>query len=82
MIVLHRAYIPVEDTQEIPGVRCTTALRTMIDLAGEQRTDTTLLRQAVREALARGLVRRDQLEREDLPPLLRREFRVLASAHA
>ncbi|MGH9352853.1 MAG: hypothetical protein ACRD2G_11945 [Terriglobia bacterium] len=54
----------------------------VIDLAGEQRTDTALLRQAIREALARGLVRRSQFEREGLPPLLRREFQVIAGAHA
>lgn len=68
MIILHRADIPIGDTQEILGVRCTTPMRSMIDLAGVPRTDTALLRQAVREALARGLVRRDQLVREDLPP--------------
>lgn len=82
MIILHRAHIPVADTQEIFGVRCTTPLRAIVDLAGEQRTDTTLLRQAVRESLARGLVRRDQFEREDLPLLLRREFQLIAGAHA
>jgi predicted transcriptional regulator of viral defense system len=82
MIVLHRADIPVEDTQEILGVRCTTPLRAIVDLAAEHRTDTTLLRQAIREALASGLVRRDQFEREDLPPQLRREFQVIAGAHA
>jgi predicted transcriptional regulator of viral defense system len=82
MIVLHRADIPVQDTQEILGVRCTTPLRTIVDLAGEQRTDTTLLRQAIREGLARGLVRGDQFERDDLPPQLRREFQVIARAHA
>ena len=82
MIVLHRADIPIEDAQEVLGVRCTTPMRSMIDLAGEPRTDTALLRQAVREALARGLVRHDQFEREDLPPLLRREFQAIAGAHA
>jgi predicted transcriptional regulator of viral defense system len=82
MIVLHRADIPVEDTQEILGVRCTTPLRTIVDLAGEQRTEITLLRQAVREALARGLVRRDQFERQYLPPLLHREFHLITGAHA
>lgn len=82
MIILHRADIPVADTQEILGVRCTTPLRAIVDLAGEQRTDTTLLRQAVRESLARGLVRRDQFEREGLPLLLRRELQLIAGAHA
>jgi predicted transcriptional regulator of viral defense system len=82
MIILHRADIPVEDTQEILGVRSTTPLRAIVDLAEEPRTDTTLLRQAVRESLARGLVRRDQFEREDLPPLLLREFQLVAGAHA
>jgi predicted transcriptional regulator of viral defense system len=81
MIVLHRADIPPEDTQETLGVRCTTPMRTLIDLAAEQRTDT-VLRQAVHEALSRGLVRRSEFERKDLPPQLRREFEAVARTHA
>ncbi len=82
IIILHRADIPVEDTQGILGVRCTTPLRALMDLAGERGTDTGLLSQAILEALARGLVRRDQFEREDLPPVLRRELQVITGAHA
>lgn len=82
MIVVHRADIPPKDTQETLGVRCTTPMRTLIDLAAEQRTDATGLRQAVHEALARGLVRRSQFQRVDLPSQLRRELEAVAHTHA
>jgi predicted transcriptional regulator of viral defense system len=81
MIVLHRADIPLDDTQETLGVRCTTPMRTLIDLAAEPGTDAAVLRQAVHEALARGLVRRSEFERQNLPPRLRLEFEMIARAH-
>lgn len=82
MMVLHRAYIPPEDTQETLGVRCTTPVHALIDLACEQGMGDALLRQAVHEALARGLVRRSEFERKDMPPQLRRELEAIARTHA
>jgi predicted transcriptional regulator of viral defense system len=63
VLVLHRANVPTQDTQEMFGVRCTTPLRTITDLVIERKTDETLLRQAIQEALARGLITRSDLER-------------------
>jgi predicted transcriptional regulator of viral defense system len=78
VLVLHRGNIPSQDVQEMFAVRCTTPLRTVRDLVTEPKTDKVLLRQAVREALARGLMMRNDLEREDFPTELRRELRALA----
>jgi predicted transcriptional regulator of viral defense system len=82
MMVLHRADILPEEAQETLGVRCTTPMRTLIDLAGEQGTDTALLRQAIHEALSRGLIRRREFAGKDLPPQLRREVEMIARTHA
>ncbi len=75
-LVLHRSNIPREDIQEILGVRCTTPLRTITDLVAEGKTDKSLLQQAIQEALARGLITGNDLEREDE---VRRELRALTT---
>ena len=77
-LVLHRANIPSDDTQEIFGVRCTKPLRTIIDLVVEGRRDDVLLRQAIQEALARGLIARNDLDRVNAKPEVRRELLELA----
>jgi predicted transcriptional regulator of viral defense system len=79
VLVLHRANVPMVDTQEMFGVRCTTPLRTMRDLVTEPKIDKALLRQAVQEALARGLIIRNDLERDDVPIEVRRELHALAA---
>jgi predicted transcriptional regulator of viral defense system len=78
VLILHRANIPTDDTQEIFGVRCTKPLRTIIDLVVEGRTENALLRQAVQEALARGLIARNDLNRVNAKPEVRRELLELA----
>ncbi|HEY6290386.1 MAG TPA: type IV toxin-antitoxin system AbiEi family antitoxin domain-containing protein [Terriglobia bacterium] len=78
VLVLHRGNIPPQDTQEMFAVRCTTPLRSIRDLVTEPQTDKVLLRQAVREALARGLTMRNDLDRKDFPTEVRRELRALA----
>ena len=80
--MLHRANIPTEDTQEMFGVRCTTPLRTITDLVTEGKTDKTLLKQAIHEALARGLITRNDLERENVQAEVRRELRTLTTGIA
>lgn len=79
VLVLHRANVPTEDTQEMSGVRCMTPLRTIIDLVTKGKTDRTFLKQAIQEALARGLITRNHLEREDIPAEVRRELRALST---
>ncbi len=77
-LVLHRSNIPSDDTQEMFGVRCTKPLRTIVDLVVEGKTDKTLLRQAVQEALTRGLIARNELQRVNAKPEVRRELLALA----
>jgi hypothetical protein len=77
-LVLHRSNIPSDDMQEMFGVRCTKPLRTIIDLAVEGKTDKALLRQAIQEALARGLIARNDLNRVNAKPEVRRELLALA----
>ncbi len=82
VLVLHRTNVPTEDTQEMFGVRCTTPLRTIADLVTEGKTDKTLLKQAIQEALSRGLITRNDLEREDVQDEVRRELRTLTTGIA
>jgi hypothetical protein len=49
-------------------------LRTTSDLIAERNTDRTILKQAITEVLARGLVTRRQIERADLASEQRTEI--------
>ena len=59
---LHHARLSARDIQTIDGVRVTTPLRTLVDVIAGDVTAPDLLRQAVDEALRRGLIMRRQLE--------------------
>lgn len=78
VLVLHRSNIPNGDTQEIFGVRCTNPLRTIIDLVIDGKTDKTHLRQAIQQALTRGLIVRNDLNKANTTPEVRRELLALA----
>jgi hypothetical protein len=56
------------------GVRATTALRTIADLIAAGKTDESILKQAITEGLARGLITRRQIERAKLPPAVRAQI--------
>jgi predicted transcriptional regulator of viral defense system len=60
--VLHRARLATADAEDWEGLRVTAPLQTLIDLADEGRFGREQLGRAVEDALARGLVRRSQLE--------------------
>jgi predicted transcriptional regulator of viral defense system len=55
ILVLHRADLGKEETQEIQGVRVTRPLRTIADLLRTGRVDRSQLHKAVEEALRQGL---------------------------
>ncbi len=64
-VVLHRADLPHEDTEEHEGFRVTTPLRSLLDVAAGE-LDLDQLAQAIEEALARGMTTRRALrERSD-----------------
>jgi predicted transcriptional regulator of viral defense system len=60
-LVLHYADVPESDTGIVHGVRTTTALRTILDLLSASEIPTSMLRQALREGLRRGVIRRSEI---------------------
>lgn len=52
-VIIHYDDIPDSDVTSVNGIRCTTALRTVIDIAPE--VDAAELEQIVRDCLERGL---------------------------
>ncbi|RIE10225.1 hypothetical protein SMC3_07405 [Candidatus Cryosericum hinesii] len=61
VLVIHRAILAATDIQEMDGYSVTRPLRTIIDVASLETVSAELLEQAVRQALQRGLVKRDDL---------------------
>lgn len=70
-VIVHFDDFPESDVTTIDGIRCTTALRTVIDVAPE--LDGTELEQMVRECLDRRLFTPEEaMERVDKPDMLTR----------
>ncbi len=70
-VIVHYDDIPESDITSIRGIRCTTALRTVIDIAPE--LDRTELEQMVRECLDRRLFTPEEaIERVAKPDMLAR----------
>ncbi|HWY45330.1 MAG TPA: hypothetical protein VNX66_17660 [Candidatus Sulfotelmatobacter sp.] len=63
ILVLHRAQIDPHDIQEIHGMHVTRPLRTIIDLLQTEHIDRSLLKQAVYEAIRRGLIGKLEIDR-------------------
>ena len=61
-VVLHRRDLAPADTEERPGYRVTTPLRTLLDVAETSRVPEEQLWLAVHQALDRGLVSQKRLE--------------------
>src|SRR5258708_37846219 len=80
ILVLHRADLSESDIEQMQGVRVTPSLRTVVDLLQTGRVDRNLIRQAIDEAMRRGLITGKQID--SLPPdRLRDSFRELAGQH-
>lgn len=82
ILVLHKADLAPTDYEDILGVRATTPLRTIADLITGGKADASILKQAVDEALARGLITRRQIERADLPAAVRRQIDLIVEGRA
>lgn len=82
VLVIHKADLAPTDSQDIFGVRATTPLRAVVDLVAGGRTDEAILRQAVAEGLACGLITRRQIERADLSPAVRAEIESFVAESA
>src|SRR5690242_7039701 len=57
-VIVHYDDIPDSDITSVKGIRCTTPLRTVIDIAPE--TETAELEQVVRRCFDRGLFSREE----------------------
>jgi hypothetical protein len=80
ILVLHRADLAEGDLQEMHGTRVTRPLRTILDLLQAGQVDRSLVRQAIDEAMRRGLVSRKQID--SLPhDKFQDSFRELVGQH-
>jgi predicted transcriptional regulator of viral defense system len=80
VLLVHRADLAEGDVQEMYGMRVTRPLRTILDLLQTGRVDRTLVRQAIDEAMQRGLVSRKQID--SLPhDKVQDSFRELVGQH-
>ena len=61
VLVLHLADLPQNDIEVAYGVRVTKPIRTILDLLTGGEMSPAILRQAVREGLRRGLIRRSEI---------------------
>ena len=61
IVVLHHADLPTSDVQIGPGYKYTRPLRTILDLVDAGAVERTFIRQALRQAVDRGLITRRQL---------------------
>jgi len=81
ILVIHRAPVDASDVQEMLGVRVTRPLRTIVDLLQSGHVDRSQLKQAVDEAIQRGLIGRKEIDR--MPhDKLQRSLRELAGQPA
>ena len=62
ILVLHYADLPREDVQASQGFEYTRPLRTILDLIEADTVERVFLRQALGQALSRGLITRQQLK--------------------
>jgi predicted transcriptional regulator of viral defense system len=61
VLVLHYADISEGDIEIVHGVRVTKPMRTILDLLAQGEMPVALLRQALREGLRRGIIRRGEI---------------------
>jgi predicted transcriptional regulator of viral defense system len=81
ILILHKADVDKSDVQEMYGVRVTRPLRTIVDLVRSKQVDESQLKQAVNEALRRGLIGKREIDQAS-PDELKRSLRELAGRPA
>jgi predicted transcriptional regulator of viral defense system len=77
ILVLHYADLVRDDVQTAQGFKYTRPLRTILDLIEADSVERTFLRQALRQALHRGLITRSEVKRVKLSPPAQRVFQDL-----
>ena len=66
ILVLHYADLPADDVETAQGFKFTRPLRTILDLVEADTVEHSLIRQALRQALQRGLITRQQIRTAQL----------------
>lgn len=77
ILVLHHADLASFDFQAAQGFKYTRPLRTIVDLIETDNVERTFLRQALREALRRGLITKSEIKRVKLNGPAQRIFQGL-----
>ena len=72
IVVLHQADLPTSDVQIGPGYKYTRPLRTILDLVDAGAVERTFIRQALRQAVDRGLITRRQLRDASMGEIARK----------
>jgi hypothetical protein len=72
IVVLHYDDLPASEIQAGPGYKYTRPLRTILDLIDSDAVERTFIRQALRQAIDRGLITRQQLRSADLSETARK----------
>lgn len=81
ILVLHREHLDTGEVQEMHGIRVTRPLRTIVDLLRSGHVDRSQLKQAVDQAIRRGLIARGEIDRTP-DDKLQRSLRDLAEQPA
>lgn len=74
ILVLHYADLDATDIQSAQGFQVTRPLRTIIDVAEADTVERGFLRQAIRQAIERGLITRTEIKRAKLVAPVQRLF--------
>ena len=74
ILSLHYADLAANDVQAAPGFRYTRPLRTILDLIEADTVERPFLRQALRQAVQRGLITRSELKHVSLDAPAQRVF--------
>jgi predicted transcriptional regulator of viral defense system len=69
VLILHRAQLDTREVQEMHGVRVTRPLRTIVDLLQSKQADPSQLKQALDQAIQRGLIAKSEIDRMPHTPL-------------
>jgi predicted transcriptional regulator of viral defense system len=74
ILVLHHADMPEKDVQAAQGFKFTRPFRTILDVIDEGTVERTFIRQAIRQAVDRGLITRQQIRNREMSEHARRIF--------
>lgn len=74
ILVLHHGLVPPQDLQTAQGFQFTRPLRTIVDVVDAGTVERTFVRQAVRQALDRGLIKRLDLRKANFSDPVKKLF--------